>query len=86
MNSASNDYGLWGLVVVNSAIFIGFAYSFFKPVNLRDWRSPRPGTSCITPSAVTNWRRQGLTGMSAIRSTSASLPSCSAFCCSGPPS
>lgn len=24
-------YGLWGLVVVNSAIFIMFAYSFFKP-------------------------------------------------------
>ena len=39
MTSAGNDYGLWGLVVVNSIVFIGFAYSFFKPVNLRDWRS-----------------------------------------------
>ena len=39
MNNAANDYGLWGLVVVNSIIFIGFAYSFFKPANLRDWRS-----------------------------------------------
>lgn len=39
MNSAGSDYGLWGLVVVNSIVFIGFAYSFFKPVNLRDWRS-----------------------------------------------
>jgi len=39
MNSFGNDYGLWGLVVVNSVIFIGFAYSFFKPMNLRDWRS-----------------------------------------------
>jgi protein-S-isoprenylcysteine O-methyltransferase Ste14 len=39
MSSAGNDYGLWGLVVVNSIIFIGFAYSFFKPLNLRDWRS-----------------------------------------------
>lgn len=39
MNSTSGDYGLWGLVLLNSIIFIGFAYSFFKPANLRDWRS-----------------------------------------------
>jgi len=32
-------YGLWGLVIVNSAIFILFAYSFFKPKTTRDWRS-----------------------------------------------
>ena len=38
MNSAGSDYGLWGLVAVNSIIFIGFAYSFFKPVHLRDWQ------------------------------------------------
>jgi hypothetical protein len=25
MTSPGNDYGLWGLVVVNSIIFIGFA-------------------------------------------------------------
>jgi protein-S-isoprenylcysteine O-methyltransferase Ste14 len=39
MNTPENDYGLWGLVVLNSVIFIAFAYSFFKPANLRDWRS-----------------------------------------------
>src|SRR5437764_131544 len=39
MMNNSNDYGLWGLVVINSIVFIGFAYSFFKPANLRDWRS-----------------------------------------------
>lgn len=39
MNSTGNDYGLWGLVVLNSIIFIGFAYSFYKPANPRDWRS-----------------------------------------------
>jgi len=39
MNHTSSDYGLWGLAVVNSIVFIGFAYSFFRPVNLRDWRS-----------------------------------------------
>ena len=39
MNTPDNDYGLWGLGVLNSAIFVGFAYSFFKPTTLRDWRS-----------------------------------------------
>lgn len=38
MNSAS-DYGLWVLVIINSAIFILFAFSFFKPKTKRDWRS-----------------------------------------------
>lgn len=33
------SYGLWLLVVVNSAIFILFAFSFFKPKTARDWRS-----------------------------------------------
>lgn len=39
MTEASSDYGLWGLVVLNSAIFIFFAFSFFKPQTQRDWRS-----------------------------------------------
>jgi protein-S-isoprenylcysteine O-methyltransferase Ste14 len=32
-------YGLWGLVILNSIIFIGFAYSFYKPQTKTDWRS-----------------------------------------------
>ena len=32
-------YGLWVLVVLNSAIFIIFAFSFTKPKSARDWRS-----------------------------------------------
>ena len=32
-------YGLWFLVIINSAIFIIFAFSFFKPQTKRDWRS-----------------------------------------------
>ncbi len=32
-------YGLWSLVVINSVVFILFAYSFFKPQTARDWRS-----------------------------------------------
>ncbi len=33
------SYGLWGLVILNSVIFIGFAFSFFKPQTKTDWRS-----------------------------------------------
>jgi protein-S-isoprenylcysteine O-methyltransferase Ste14 len=32
-------YGLWGLVIINSAVFILFAFSFFRPRTGRDWRS-----------------------------------------------
>jgi protein-S-isoprenylcysteine O-methyltransferase Ste14 len=32
-------YGLWSLVIVNSAIFIIFAFSFLKPQTKHDWRS-----------------------------------------------
>ncbi|NIM65858.1 MAG: isoprenylcysteine carboxylmethyltransferase family protein [Candidatus Latescibacteria bacterium] len=32
-------YGLWGLVLINSAVFIIFAFSFTKPKTSRDWRS-----------------------------------------------
>jgi protein-S-isoprenylcysteine O-methyltransferase Ste14 len=32
-------YGLWPLVVLNSAIFIVFAFSFTRPRTGRDWRS-----------------------------------------------
>ena len=36
---ADYGYGLWVLVVVNSALFIMFALSFFHPVTGRDWRA-----------------------------------------------
>lgn len=39
MESETPAYGLWFLVFVNSAIFILFALSFFKPRSRRDWRS-----------------------------------------------
>lgn len=32
-------YGLWTLVILNSAIFIFFAFSFVKPRSTTDWRS-----------------------------------------------
>lgn len=39
MHDDAPAYGLWLLVVVNSAIFILFAFTFFKPQTKRDWRS-----------------------------------------------
>src|SRR5574338_205444 len=32
-------YGLWSLVLINSLVFIIFAFSFAKPQSPRDWRS-----------------------------------------------
>lgn len=39
METDSPAYGLWALVIINSAVFIIFAFSFFKPRSARDWRS-----------------------------------------------
>ena len=39
MSGAASAYGLWTLVVINSLVFIIFAFSFAKPQTPRDWRS-----------------------------------------------
>lgn len=39
MNDATPAYGLWSLVIINSLVFIIFAFSFTKPKTPRDWRS-----------------------------------------------
>lgn len=41
MNHAETQsaYGLWSLVIINSIVFIFFAFSFFKPKTKRDWRA-----------------------------------------------
>jgi protein-S-isoprenylcysteine O-methyltransferase Ste14 len=39
MNDTAPAYGLWSLVLLNSLIFIIFAFSFAKPQSARDWRS-----------------------------------------------
>ena len=39
MTDEAPAYGLWSLVIINSAIFIFFAFTFFKPNTPRDWRS-----------------------------------------------
>jgi protein-S-isoprenylcysteine O-methyltransferase Ste14 len=39
MSMESPAYGLWSLVVINSAVFIIFAFSFTRPRTARDWRS-----------------------------------------------
>jgi protein-S-isoprenylcysteine O-methyltransferase Ste14 len=39
MTDDAPAYGLWGLVIINSLIFIIFAFSFSRPQTARDWRS-----------------------------------------------
>lgn len=39
METAVPSYGLWSLVIINSAVFILFAFSFVKPKTRLDWRS-----------------------------------------------
>ncbi len=39
MNILPPSYGLWSLVIINSLVFIIFAFSFTKPQSKRDWRS-----------------------------------------------
>ena len=38
-SNAPPEYGLWSLVIINSLVFIIFAFSFAKPQSARDWRS-----------------------------------------------
>lgn len=39
MSNTAPAYGLWSLVIINSLVFIIFAFSFAKPQSPRDWRS-----------------------------------------------
>ncbi len=39
MSHDTPAYGLWALVFFNSAVFLIFAFSFFKPQTARDWRT-----------------------------------------------
>ena len=39
MSADTPAYGLWMLVIFNSAIVLIFAFSFFKPNTARDWRT-----------------------------------------------
>ena len=38
-HSDTPAYGLWSLVIINSIIFVFFAFSFFKPRTKIDWRT-----------------------------------------------
>ncbi len=38
-HNSAPAYGLWSLVIINSLVFIIFAFSFSKPKSSRDWRS-----------------------------------------------
>ncbi|OGT54738.1 MAG: isoprenylcysteine carboxyl methyltransferase [Gammaproteobacteria bacterium RIFCSPHIGHO2_12_FULL_63_22] len=37
--SSGSGYGLWTLAVLNAALFIFFAYTFYTPSTRRDWHS-----------------------------------------------
>ena len=39
MNGDAPAYGLWPLVIINTAVFVIFAFSFARPRTGRDWRS-----------------------------------------------
>ncbi|HEY4931357.1 MAG TPA: isoprenylcysteine carboxylmethyltransferase family protein [Terriglobales bacterium] len=39
MNHDGTAYGMWGLVLIESAFFIIFAFSFTRPKTRTDWRS-----------------------------------------------
>jgi hypothetical protein len=39
MHPGAPSYGLWSLVVINTAVFAIFAFSFTRPRAARDWRS-----------------------------------------------
>ncbi len=39
MESETPAYGLWTLVILNTAVFVLFALSFARPQTKRDWRS-----------------------------------------------
>lgn len=39
MNHGGSAYGLWGLVLIESAFFVVFAFSFTRPKTSADWRS-----------------------------------------------
>jgi hypothetical protein len=42
MTDEAPAYGLWGLVLINSLVFVLFAYSFFKPRTPRRWADGLP--------------------------------------------
>ena len=39
MSELESDYGLWSLVIINSLVFLIFAFSFATPRTGRDWRT-----------------------------------------------
>jgi protein-S-isoprenylcysteine O-methyltransferase Ste14 len=55
VNQASPAYGLWTLVILNSAVFILFAFSFSKPTSARDWRSFGAFAAFIVALFVEMW-------------------------------
>lgn len=49
MTETAPAYGLWSLVLINSALFIFFAFSFFKPQADHAGDVPRPARRVCAP-------------------------------------
>lgn len=47
MQHDTSSYGLWSLVIINSFLFILFAFSFTKLKTKRDWRSTGPFSAFV---------------------------------------
>src|SRR5262245_27732060 len=39
MNPGNYEYGLWPLMIINTAVFVLFALSFFRPKTRVDWKA-----------------------------------------------
>lgn len=48
-------YGLWSLVLINSAHFIFFAFSVFRPRSWRDWRTLGTFTAFVVALFTVQW-------------------------------
>jgi hypothetical protein len=71
-DSATPAYGLWTLVLLNSAVFILFALSFFKPQTRRDWRTFGSFSGFIIQCAAVT-RRVTRDALGQMRGTSAAV-------------
>lgn len=94
----SYGYGLWLLVIVNSAVFIIFAASFFHPHTKRDWKAMGAFSSFVVALMVEMYGPSPLRGRccyvpparddwrTPASMPRSAIPRTSGSYCSGPPS
>ena len=73
-HNSAPAYGLWSLAIINSLVFIIFAFSFAKPQSSpASGCLPRHGRCYMRRSAIAGLRPQGLTRAFGILNTRASF-------------